>query len=125
MATFPALKPNSRSLSLGDYPQQEYVGTNGVSLRFLYNSTQRVKQILTLEYRSLPESDISDIYTHYETQQGSLIPFALPAAVWAGYSSVPISVLDYEWRYAGPLSINPVALGRFSVTVELESNMLP
>jgi len=125
MATFPALKPNNRSLSLGDYPQQEYVGTNGVSIRFLYNSVQRTEQTLTLEYRSLPESDINAIYNHYETQQGSLIPFALPAAVWAGYSSVPISVLDYEWRYAGPLSITPTVPGRFSVTVELESNILP
>lgn len=120
MATFPALTPNARSLGIGNYPQQEFVGPDGVSLRFL-NGTKRVLQKLTLSYIALIESDINAIYNHYADQQGTLIPFDLPAAVWAGYGAIPISTVDYEWRYASPLTIEPSGLNRFSVTVELES----
>lgn len=120
MATFPALKPNARTLDLGNYPQLEYVGTSGVSTRFL-QGTLRVTQRLVLVYNSLAEADINSIYTHYDGQQGTLIPFTLPAAVWAGYDSVPISAVDYEWRYAGPLTIDTSGFNRFTVTVELES----
>jgi hypothetical protein len=123
MATFPAIKPNGRSLNLGDYPQLEYVGTSGVSTRFLQN-TKRVRQTLTLTYNSLTETNINAIYNHFDGQQGSLIPFTLPSEIWAGYSSIPISTLDYEWRYSGPLSITPTAPGRFNVVVELESDLL-
>jgi len=123
MATFPAITPNGRSLALGDYPQLEYVGTSGVPVRFLQN-TKRVQQRLSLVYNSLTETNVNAIYNHFDGQQGSLIPFPLPAAIWAGYSSVPISVLDYQWRYANTLSITPTAPGRFNVTVELESDII-
>lgn len=120
MATYPALTPNGRNLSFGNYPQLEYVGTSGVSTRFL-QGTLRVGQRLTLVYNSLSETDINQIYSHYDGQQGTLLSFTLPAAVWAGYSSVPISAVDYEWRYAAPLTIGTSGVNRFTVTVELES----
>jgi hypothetical protein len=121
MATFPALTPNARTFVLGNFPQIEYVGTSGVSTRFLYNTGYADSYKLTLVYNSLAEADINSLYNHYDGQQGSLIPFILPAAVWAGYDSVPVSALDYEWRYASPLAIEPSGVNRFSTTVELET----
>ena len=120
MATFPALTPNARSLSLGNYPQLEYTGTSGVSVRFLQN-TKRVGQRLSLTYQAITEASLQLIYDHYETQQGTLIDFDLPPEVWAGYSSVPISAVDYSWRYAGSFSVEPNTPGRFNVSIELES----
>jgi hypothetical protein len=76
---------------------------------------------LSLTYNSLTESDITLIYDHYDGQQGSLIPFALSAEVWAGYDSVPVDAANYQWRYANTLVIQPSGVSRFSTTVELES----
>ena len=119
MATFPALTPNTRSLGLGNYPQESYIGPSGASVRFLQN-TKRVKQMLALTYKSLTEAQLVLLLDHYETQNGSLVPFDLPSEVWAGYGSVPISSVDYEWRYAESLSVDPSAINRFDVTINLE-----
>ena len=123
MATFPALTPNSRVFSLGNYPQNEYVGTSGGSVRFL-NGTKRVGQRLTFAYVSLSEAQLHLIYDHFAGQEGGLIPFDLPNVIWAGYSSIPVSSLDYQWRYATPPAIETNANNRFSLTIELESVVL-
>lgn len=120
MATFPAIKPNTRVISLGNYPQAEFVGGSGGSVRFLFN-TKRVTQTLSFSYTSINETELTAIYDHYDGQQGSLIAFDLPAVLWEGYSSVPISAVDYQWRYAAPPDSAPNAPGRFSLTVTLES----
>lgn len=120
MAVFPSLTPNARSLGLGNYPQLEYTGTSGASVRFLQN-TKRVNQTLTLTFNSITETQINLIYAHYEEQQSTLIPFTLPSTVWAGYDAVPIAAVDYEWRYARSFSVSPSTPGHFNVTIELES----
>jgi hypothetical protein len=123
MATFPSLTPNSRSLDLGNYPQTVHVATSGINLRFLQGS-KRINQILTLGYSQITETDLQLIYTHYETQEGTLVPFDLPAAVWEGYASVPISAVDYNWRYAGTISVDTGSPLRYNVTVQLASVVL-
>jgi len=120
MATFPSITPNSRIFGLGNYPQQEYTGTDGGSVRFLYG-TKQLAQTLTFSYSSITEAETNSIYDHYDGQQGGLIPFDLPAVIWAGYSTVPVSAVDYQWRYAAPPAITPNVTGRFSLTIELES----
>lgn len=120
MANFPSITPNTRIFSLGNFPQAEYSGSSGGSVRFLYG-TKRVGQRLTISFSSISEESTNDIYDHYAGQQGSLIPFDLPSAVWAGYATVPVDPVDYQWRYATPPSIEPTVNGRFSLTVELES----
>ena len=123
MATFPSLTPNSRSLDLGDYPQVVHVAVSGINLRFLQGS-KRINQILTLGYSNITETDLQLIYTHYETQEGTLVAFDLPAAVWEGYASVPISAVDYNWRYAGTIAVDTGAPLRYNVSVQLVSVVL-
>ena len=123
MATFPSLTPNSRSLDLGNYPQVVHVAVSGINLRFLQGS-KRINQILTLGYSNITETDLQLIYTHYETQEGTLVPFDLPAAVWAGYASVPISAVDYNWRYAGTIAVDTASPLRYNVSVQLVSVVL-
>ena len=122
MATFPALTPNARTLSLGNYPQLEYTGVSGKTISFLQN-TLRVGQKLTLSYVAITEADLRLILDHFNGQQGTLIAFDLPSEVWSGYSTVPISASDYEWRYASAFSVEPNTPGRFNVEVELESSL--
>lgn len=123
MATFPALTPNLRALDLGNYPQVVHVAASGINLRFLQGS-KRINQILTLGYSNITETDLQLIYTHFETQEGTLIPFDLPAAVWSGYASVPISAVDYNWRYAGTISVDTGSPLRYNVSVQLLSVVL-
>jgi hypothetical protein len=120
MATFPSITPNTRVFSLGNYPQQEYSGISGGSVRFLYGA-KRIGQKLTFSYSSITETETNAIYDHYDEQQGGLIPFDLPAVIWAGYSNIPVSAVDYQWRYASTPAIEPTITGRFSLTIELES----
>jgi hypothetical protein len=125
MADFPAITPNARSLTLGNFPQGEYVGPSGVEFRVLYNSTKRVEQFLTLTFTAITETQANSITNHYSGQQGSLIAFALPSAVWSGYSSVPISASHYQWRYSGGFEVERAGVpGRFNVEVTLESSIV-
>jgi hypothetical protein len=120
MAEFPSIKPNSRSISLGNAPQLEYAAISGANVRFL-QGTKRVQQKLSMSFNAITESELYSIYDHYNGQEGSIIPFTLPAIVWSGYTTRPISSVDYEWRYAGTFTIAPVGVNRFSIQINLES----
>lgn len=120
MATFPSLTPSSRSLSYGDYPQGTFAGVSGVNVRFKYG-TDRVQQVLTLGYQYLSEAEVQQLLDHYDGQQGSLISFAVPAAVWAGYVTTPVPSVDYEWRYSGPFEVTIASPLRYNTSIELVS----
>jgi len=120
MATFPALEPTNRVLTLGDYPQLTYEGVSGDVVRFI-TSTDRVQQRLTLGYEYLTESEAQQIIDHYRGQQGEIVAFNLPSQVWAGFSTVPIPAADYEWRYAGTFDVGVASPLRYNVSIELES----
>ena len=120
MATFPSLEPTTRALSLGDYPQQAYAGTSGDVVNFKFG-TDRVNQVLTLGYEYLSESEAQQIIDHYRTQQGFLISFGLPSIIWSGYTTVPVSASDYEWRYISEPTIGIDSPLSYSVEVKLES----
>lgn len=120
MATFPALTPNSRSLTLGDFPGARHEGVSGVGVSFLFSSTDLINQTLSLTFLSITETQQTSITDHFVGQEGGLIPFDLPSSIWSGYSTVPVSSSDYQWRYAQALQIEPGGItGRFNVNVEL------
>lgn len=120
MATFPALTPNSRSLTLGDFPGARHEGVSGVGVSFLFSSTDLIDQTLSLTFLSVTETQQTSITNHFVGQEGGLIPFDLPSSIWSGYSTVPVSSSDYRWRYAEALQIEPGGItGRFNVNVEL------
>ena len=118
MATFPAIEPATRALTFGDYPQLIYEGVSGGNVRFLQGSN-RVNQILSLGYQYLTEANATLILDHYSGQEGTLLAFDLPAAIWAGYSTPPINSIDYEWRYSRPFEVVISAPLRYNMTIEL------
>jgi len=120
MATFPSLEPTSRAWLVGDYPQLVHTGASGGDVRFIQGS-DRVSQRLTLGYEYLTESEVQLILDHYETQQGSIIAFDLPSAVWSGYSTPPVSALEYQWRYASAFEVGISSPLRYNVSIELET----
>ena len=120
MADFPAIVPNSRSFGLGNNPQEQFEGPDSVGIRFLYSSTKRIGQTLSLEFVALTETQITSITDHFAGQEGSLIAFDLPSEVWSGYSTVPVDSSDYQWRYASTFSIESGGvIGRFNVKIDL------
>ena len=120
MATFPALTPNSRSLTLGDFPGARHEGVSGVGVSFLFGSTDLVNQRLSLTFLSITETQQTSITDHFVGQEGGLLPFDLPSSIWSGYSTIPVSSSDYQWRYADELQIEPGGItGRFNVNVLL------
>ena len=123
MAVFPSIKPNTRSLGLGNTPQLVYAGTSQATIRFLKN-TKRVGQTLELSFSNITESQMNAIFDHFNGQEGTLIPFTLPSEIWTGYNSVPISAVDYEWRYAESLSIEKTSPDRYSLIVSLVSSII-
>jgi len=119
MTTFPAIEPASRQLSFGDYPQLNHQGASGVGVRFLQGSN-RVQQVLAVEWAFLSESEMYQILNHYIGQEGTMLPFDLPSVLWAGFTS-PLIGAEYEWRYAEPVDIQRAAPLTFNVSVQLVS----
>ena len=120
MADFPAIVPNQRSFGLGNAPQDQHESPDGVGVRFLYNATKRVGQTLSLEFVGLTEAQITSLTDHYAGQEGTLISFDLPAETWSGYTTVPVSASDYQWRYASTFSVETGGtVGRFNVKIDL------
>lgn len=120
MAVFPSLVPRTRSLTLGDIPQQVYKGTSGGDVRFKQGSDY-VAQRLTLGYEYLTESEAQQILDHYAGQEGSLIPFDVSSAVWNGYTTPPVSSASYKWRYSGAFDVSIASPRHYSLTIELET----
>lgn len=120
MANFPSIVPNQRAFGLGNNPQEQYQSPDGVGVRFLHSETKRVGQTLSLEFVALTETQITSITNHFVGQEGSLIPFDLPSEIWSGYSTVPVSSSDYQWRYASTFSVESGGIvGRFNVKIDL------
>jgi len=117
---FPSLEPSTRNITYGDYPQLIHEANSGAYVRFL-QGTDRVAQRLNITYEYLTEAQMKLLLDHYNSQQGSLIPFALSSSIWLGYSSPPISASDYEWRYTGPFTVGMSSPLSYSTSIELES----
>lgn len=120
MATFPSLAPRTRSLTLGDIPQQVYSGSSGGEVRFKQGSSY-IAQQLTLGYEYLTELEAQQILDHYAGQQGSMVPFDVSAAVWGGYTTPPVSSASYQWRYVASPDVDVASPKRYNLTIELET----
>tara|TARA_R100000734_G_scaffold3379_1_gene3143 strand:+ start:8581 stop:8958 length:378 start_codon:yes stop_codon:yes gene_type:complete len=120
MANFPSIVPNQRSLTLGDFPGTRYEGSSGVGASFLFSTADRVNQLLSLQFRAITEAQKKLIADHFINQQSGLLPFDLPNEIWSGYTTVPVSSSEYQWRYSESLEIEPGGIaGRFNVGVRL------
>ena len=120
MPTFPSLEPETTALGYGDYPQNIHEGLSGGNVRFLLG-TKRVFQRLTITYEYLTETEAQSLLTHYNGQNGSIVPFDLSSQVWADYSTPPVSSSSYQWRYAQSFQISLSSPTRYSTSIELIS----
>tara|TARA_R100001015_G_C4624144_1_gene182195 strand:+ start:1452 stop:1823 length:372 start_codon:yes stop_codon:yes gene_type:complete len=118
MTTFPSLEPLKTSLEYGNYPQNVHDGLSGANVRFKLNN-KRIDQKLVIEYEHLTETQTQSIITHFNNQNGSVVPFDLSSIIWSAWSTPPVNSNQYQWRYSQPLTINLSAPNLYSVSVEL------
>ena len=118
MTTFPSLEPLKTTLGYGDYPQNIHEGLSGANVRFKLGN-KRVEQTLVIDYEYLTETEAQSLITHFNGQNGSIVPFDLSSIIWSAWSTPPVSSSSYQWRYSKALNISLSAPSRYSVSVEL------
>lgn len=140
MADFPRIKPTRRSFTLGEYPVKTYRSLSGKTIRRSFGS-RPYGATIELSFENVAESVFNQIYTHYHTQQGTIVGFQLPTEVLAGLTASsdiarqlregePFLVLqslgrgngtanNMEWFYAEVPSVESTQRGLSNITVRL------
>ena len=77
--------------------------------------------ILNITYEYLTEAEAQTLLTHFNGQNGTIVPFDLSSQVWSGYSTPPVSSSSYKWRYAQSFQISLSSPNRYSTSIELIS----
>lgn len=122
MADFPSFTPTARSFELGQYPIKTYRSLSGAVVRRSFGN-KPFGYTLKLEFANVPEATVNSIIDHYNGQGGGTVGFAVPTAVFAGYTATlqgkvrtPAGI---EWLYASPPNIKSEPCGISSVSVDL------
>lgn len=119
VASFPSIKPSSRTWTPGAQPVQSFTALSGYEARVLLGPNP-IGASLSLGFQNLTETVFLQITNHYATAKGTYGIFDLPADVFAGMSSYSgVTPSGYQWRYSGPPSIEWIAPGIGNATVSL------
>lgn len=119
MATFPTLKPSSRTFTPGERPHSVINTLNGNSVR-VRQSNVLVDQRLRMTFIALTEAEMLSIRSHYATQQGSFLSFSIPNDLLSGVTTpASFTPTGYSWVYANRPQVEDVGCSRHTVTVEL------
>tara|TARA_R100001510_G_scaffold25977_1_gene22825 strand:- start:2495 stop:2995 length:501 start_codon:yes stop_codon:yes gene_type:complete len=121
MATFPSIVPTTRLYTPGDFPSAIQQSSDGTTTGFR-RGNRRINQTLQLSFDNLTESQVTDIRTHYDGQNGSFEIFFLSSTTWNGYNSPPVALVsDFAWLYATPPTISDGITSKWNVEIELVS----
>ena len=119
MATFPALKPSTRTYTPGEYPNSAFKAISGIEGRVRHSNVM-LDASLRLTFNGITEVQMLSILTHYNTQRGGFRSFELPSDVWVGLSSLTsFTPSGYTWRYAGSPAVTDIFNGYHTVEVTL------
>jgi hypothetical protein len=120
MASFPSLRPRTRSYNFGNY-QVSNEATSAGSVRFIHGPVSTNHQI-RLGFVNLTQSEARLIRNHYRAKDGSSIPFALSALAWAGHTNFNDLVsAGTLWKYANEPQETQKNGGFIDISVELEA----
>ena len=120
MATFPTLYPSTRTFTPGEYPHTPFQTLSARNRRVLHSNVIQASS-LRLSFVRLSESDMLSILSHYNTQQGDFIPFAIPSSILQGFTAADFIPTGYLWRYAEPPEVQDFCGPYHDVSVVLES----
>lgn len=121
MATFPSLKPSTRTFTPGRHPHSEISTLSGLQTR-VRSSNVLLEQSLRLSFAALTEAEMLSIRNHYIGQQGRYLSFAIPSDLLTGTTTpANFTPANYSWIYASRPTITDIGLQRYEVTVEMET----
>jgi hypothetical protein len=127
IAPYPPVVPVVRRYSFGSFAVSREANLSGGVIKFLHSDYSNALS-MTLEYEYLTQLEMLSIRDHYRNQDGSMVPFLLPAEIWAGHSSVDnIVPAGTRWRYQEPPEEEHLSGGLVNVSVALMTadNWLP
>lgn len=120
MATFPALKPASRTYTPGFYSHTS-IATLLLQPARIRQSNVVINQLLRFTFVALTEAEMLSIYAHYNGQKGQFLSFDLPDEIFTGIGQKAyISPAGYSWIYRNAPSVRDIVNSRYTVDVELE-----
>lgn len=126
-ASFPAVKPTSRSYRPGKFPQIQFEALNGATTAIRYGQKAFNAQ-LTLTFANINDTDAAEIVNHYEERMATFSHVTFSSANGlAGLSSheevkydlsaqIRESESGLRWRYAEPPQVESVYPGISTVT---------
>lgn len=141
-ATFPSMKPTTRSFTMGDYPSRTYTSLSGAVFKRSFGN-RATGYTLDLTFKNIGDTfevtegcgTVKQIVDHFRTvTNGTFKSFSLPEKVFAGlYSDEPNNTErvnnnlnptikqpdSITWRYAEPPKVQSVRSGLSTVTVKL------
>lgn len=120
-ASFPAVKPTSRSYRPGKFPQIQFEALNGATTAIRYGQKAFNAQ-LTLTFANIDDADAFKIVNHYEERMATFSNVTFSGATGlAGLGSdlsaqISESGSGLRWRYAEPPQVESVYPGISTVT---------
>lgn len=120
-ASFPAVKPTSRSYRPGKFPQIQFEALNGATTAIRYGQKAFNAQ-LTLTFANINDTDAARIVNHYEERMATFSNVTFSGATGlAGLGSdlsaqISESGSGLRWRYAEPPQVESVYPGISTVT---------
>jgi len=121
MANFPAIVPSSRLYVQGNFPNVIQSSLSGVTTGYR-RGNRRIEQTLQLGFLNLTETQVNQIRTHYDGQNGSFEIFYLSSSVWSDYGTPPVPLVsDFAWLYSSPPIITDAFPTRWNVSIELRT----
>jgi hypothetical protein len=120
MATFPALKPATRTFTPGRHPHSEIPTLDGLQTR-VRTSNVILEQQLRLTFLGLTEAEMLSIRSHYIGQQGRFTSFFIPTSLLSGMTTpADFTPTGYSWIYGSTPQVEDIpGTQRYNVSVEL------
>lgn len=119
---FPAIKPTTRSFTLGQIPVKVYRSISGATAKRSFGNRAYGYQ-LQFEFNNVADSITKQLIDHYNITYGGFERFTLPDELFAGMSVELKGAIQspgaIQWEYDGPPSVTSIFNGRSNVQIAL------
>lgn len=125
---FPAIRPTTRTFTMGDYPTKTYRSLSGAIFKRAFGNKQTGYK-LNLTFKNIGDTSelqtnsgtAKDIIDHYNSVDGTYGEFNLPGRMFVGMDDGLLALIqapsNISWRYAAPPQVESVKTGVSTVIV--------
>lgn len=127
MTTFPALIPQTRTYTPGEFPHTPHRVYGGSEARVRHSNTVLGVR-LRLFFPAITSAELLTVIAHYNGQRGRFLPFAIPVELLSGTDTpADFTPAGHQWRYAAKPTVEDISVdgdtpsNLHNLTVELET----